>query len=338
MGKRNNKNGSRKKAGKATTKNNTKVACTQETLFRETPVKEKTAEITTSDETSVMDNPMELIQKLQSYKLKDTQDTLNTTREKSQAEISGLNLGIKNLESNLKNTREESRIRKEAYAELKEEYGNDVVKYEGRIRLSKIEKEKLQAAVKELKSVIQAGFITTEVLKQNFAKERLTHLSEVERLKATILELQRKNMSKGIEAKPGSLNVDKCIPSGPAEEANADCENDASKLARIKDLKINLANLSQSLTQSDVDILSGVSLKTQNEEMTTAGVVLTQMQAEKKMDWQNFLAEMVQARMLSQKTGASYYRALVRKVADFVFIPGKPRNLASPFLRVWPST
>ncbi|TGO59844.1 hypothetical protein BOTNAR_0155g00160 [Botryotinia narcissicola] len=127
----------------------------------------------------------------------------------------------------------------------------------------------------------------------------------------------RKNMSKDIEAKPGSSNMDKYIPSGPAEEANADCEKCALKLARIKASKINPASLSRSLTQNDVGILSGFSLKTQNEEMTTAGVVLTQMQAEKKMDWQNSLAEMVQARMLSQKTGPSvslpYYRALIRK-------------------------
>ncbi|KAF7948241.1 uncharacterized protein EAE97_003652 [Botrytis byssoidea] len=333
MGKRNNKNGSRKKSGNATTKYNSKSARTQDIPVKESPAKETTAESTTADETPLLDNPMELIQKLQSCfqsqetdsnasrsetrrledKLKDTQDMLKNSHEKSQAENSALNLVIKNLESNLKNTQEELQNRKEAYAGLAEGYGDDVVKFEGRIRVSKIEKEKLQATVKELKSIIQAGCITTEILKQNFVKERLFHLSEVERLKATILELQRKNMSKGIEAKPGPSNVDKCLTSGPAEEANADYENCALKSARIKDLKINLANLSRSLTQSDVGILSGFSLKTQKEEMTTAGVVLTQMQAEKKMDWQNSLAEMVQARILSQKTGPSYYRALVRK-------------------------
>ncbi|TGO41239.1 hypothetical protein BHYA_0024g00160 [Botrytis hyacinthi] len=328
MGKRNNKNGSQKKAGNATTKNDTKLACIQET-----PVKETTAESTTADETPVMDNPMELIQKLQSCfqsqetdsnalrsetrrledKLKDTQDTLKNTREQSQVEISGLNLVIKNLESNLENTREELQTRKEAYAGLEEEYGDDVLKYERGIGVSKLVKKKLQATVKELKSVIQAGCITTEVLKQDFDKERLTHLSEVERLKAAILELQRKNMSKDIEAKPGPSNGDKCIASGPAEEANTDCENCALQSAQIKDMKINLAVLSRSLTQNDGSILTGFSLKTNNDEITTVGVELNRMQVEKKRDWQNSLTEIVQARMLSQKTGPLHYRVLVKK-------------------------
>ncbi|KAF7930870.1 hypothetical protein EAE99_004120 [Botrytis elliptica] len=329
MGKRNNKNGSEKRAG-SHTNNDTKLACTQET-----PVKGTTAERATADETPVVDNPMELIQKLQTCfqsqetdsnalrsemrrledKLKDTQDAqdaLRNTREQSQVEISGLNLVIKGLESNLENTREELKTKNQAYAELEGEYGDDVLNYEGGIRVSKIEKEKLQATVKELKSVIQAGCITTEVLKQDFDKERLTHLSEVERLKATILELQRKNMSKDIEVKPEPSNIEKSIPGASTDNANADCEHCALQLAQIKYVKIDLAVLSRSLTQNDIGILTGFYLNTDNG-VTSVGVEYNTMQVERKRGWQYSLPRMVRTSMLSKKKGPSDYRALVRK-------------------------
>ncbi|TGO51739.1 hypothetical protein BCON_0155g00220 [Botryotinia convoluta] len=312
MSKRHNKNGSQKKAGNATN-NDTKLACAQET--------------------PVMDNPIELIQRLQTCfqsqetdsnalrsemrrledKLKDTQSTLKNTREQSQVEISGLNLVINNLESNLENLREELQNKDQAFAELEEQYGDDVLDYEGGIKTSKVEKEKLQATVKELKSAIQAGCITTEVLKKDFDKELWTHRSEVESLKATFLKLQQKNMSKDIEVKPEPSNIDKCIPSASTDKANADCENCVLQSAQIKDMKINLAVLSRSLTQNDIGILRGLFVNTHNGEMTTFGAEFTPMQAGRKRDWQNSLLEMVRGRVSSQKNGPSEYRALVRK-------------------------
>ncbi|KAF7880827.1 uncharacterized protein EAF02_006718 [Botrytis sinoallii] len=233
MGKRNNKNGSQKKAGNDTS-NDAKLAFTQETPVKgttagsatteETPVMETIAEGITTQETPSQEtdsNALRSEMRRLEDKLKDTQDALRNTREQSKVEISGLNLG---------------------------EYGDDVLNYEGGIRVSKIEKEKLQATVKELKSVIQTGCITTEVLKQDFDKERLTHLSEVERLTATILELQRKNMSKDIEVKPEPSNIEKSIPSASTDKANADY----------------LAVLSLSLTQNDVGILTGFYFNTDN--------------------------------------------------------------------------
>lgn len=320
MGKRNNNNGSQKKPGNATTKNDTKLDCSQETSIKETPVKETPvketpAESTTADETTVMDNPMELIQKLQNCfqsqetdsnalrsEMRRLEDKLENIREQSQAEISGLNLVIKNLESNLESTREELQTINQAYTGLVEEYRDGVVKYEAEIRASKIEKGKLQATVKELKSVIQAGCITTEVLKQDFDKERLTHLSEMERLKATILGLQRQNISKDIKERPGLLYLDKSIPGGPTE-VNANCENCALKSTQIKDLKIDLAVLSRSLPQYGVGILTGFLLDTYNGQTMISTVRLTSLQVERRKEWQYTLSEMLRARVSMQESG-----------------------------------
>ncbi|KAF5873762.1 uncharacterized protein Bfra_005226 [Botrytis fragariae] len=326
MGKRNNKNGSQKMAGNATN-NDTELACTQKT-----PVKETTSGSTTANETPVMDNPMELIQKLQTCfqsqetdsnalrskiqrledNLKDTQGTLINTREQSQADVSGLNLIIKNLESTSESLREELQNKTQAYAELEEEYGDDVLNYEGGIKASKIEKEKLQATVKELKSVIQAGCITTEVLKRDFDKERLTHRSEVDSLKATILELQQNNMSKDIEAKPEPSNVDKCISSAPTDKVDTDCENCVLQSAQIKDMNVDLAVQSRSPTRSDIGILQGLRVN-KVSDIRVFVTVLTPMQLKRKQDWENSLLEMAEGRLSCQNNGLLDYGALVKK-------------------------
>ncbi|TEY77688.1 hypothetical protein BOTCAL_0052g00270 [Botryotinia calthae] len=310
MNKRHNQNGNQKKPGNAS-KDDTKLAHTQETPVNDTTVK---------------DNPMDLIQRLQTcFQSQETdlkalrneiqrlEDTLKDTLEQSQADIFGLNNAIKTLESSSQSLREELQTKAEAMTELENQHGDKVLEYETGIKTSKKETEKLQAKVKELNSVIQAGGITTEVLKLDFEKERSTYRTEVESMKAMILELQQKNMSKEIEAKSEPSNIYKSIPSASKDKIDADCENCVLQSVQINYMKVDLAVLSRSLYQNSIGIISGLHHKTHDGGIQTVEPTLTPMQIERKVIWLDSLFQMVEGRMSSQNNGSPNYRVHVKR-------------------------
>lgn len=301
MNKRHNQNGNQKKSGNAN-KDDAKLAHTLERPANEITVK---------------DNPIDLIQRLQACfqsqetdsnamrsEIQHLKDTLKDTLEQSQADISGLSLVIKTLESSLQNLREELQTKAQAMTELENQHGDEVLEYETGIKASKKETEKLQAKVKELNSVIQAAGITAEVLKLEFEKERSVCRTEVESIKAKILELQQKTMSKDIEAKSEPANIDKSIPSASKDKVDADCENCVLQSVQINNMKVDLAVLSRSLYQNSIGILSGVQYMTHNSGIATVEPTFTPMQIERREDWLNSLHQMVEGRISSQNNGS----------------------------------
>ncbi|KAM0170052.1 hypothetical protein ACHAPF_009422 [Botrytis cinerea] len=310
MNKRHNQNGNQKKSGNAN-KDDAKLPHTLERPANETTVK---------------DNPIYLIQRLQACfqsqetdsnamrsEIQHLKDTLKDTLEQSQVDISGLNLVIKTLESSSQNLREELQTKAQAMTELENQHGDKVLEYETGIKASKKETEKLQAKVKELNSVIQAAGITTEVLKLEFEKERSACRTEVESIKAKILELQQKNMSKDIEAKSEPANIDKSIPSASKDKVDADCENCVLQSVQINKMKVDLAVLSRSLYQNSIGILSGVQYMTHNSGIATVEPTFTPMQIERREDWLNSLHQMVEGRISSQNNGSPDYTIYVKR-------------------------
>ncbi|EMR81460.1 hypothetical protein BcDW1_9960 [Botrytis cinerea BcDW1] len=310
MNKRHNQNGNQKKSGNAN-KDDAKLAHTLERPANEITVK---------------DNPIDLIQRLQACfqsqetdsnamrsEIQHLKDTLKDTLEQSQADISGLSLVIKTLESSLQNLLEELQTKAQAMTELENQHGDEVLEYETGIKASKKETEKLQAKVKELNSVIQAAGITAEVLKLEFEKERSACRTELESIKAKILELQQKNMSKDIEAKSEPANIDKSIPSASKDKVDADCGTCVLQSVQINNMKVDLAVLSRSLYQNSIGILSGVQYMTHNSGIATVEPTFTPMQIERREDWLNSLHQMVEGRISSQNNGSPDYTIYVKR-------------------------
>ncbi|TGO85439.1 hypothetical protein BPOR_0396g00110 [Botrytis porri] len=118
-------------------------------------------------------------------------------------------------------------------------------------------------------------------------------------------------MSQDIEAKPEPSNVDKYIPSAPADEANADGENCTLLSAQIKDMKTNLAVQSQSHSKNDLGIVRALFVN-EDSDVNIFGMYLTPMQLKKRQGWDESLSKMAESRSLSLINLPLDYGALVK--------------------------
>lgn len=111
-------------------------------------------------------------------------------------------------------------------------------------------------------------------------------------------------MSKDIEAKSEPSCIDKSISSASKDKVDADCENCLLKSVQIKNIKVDLAVLSQPLYQNSIGILSEAQYMTHNGGIVTVEPTFTPMQIERKADWPNSLHQMVEGRISSQNNGS----------------------------------
>ncbi|KAF7948914.1 hypothetical protein EAE96_008095 [Botrytis aclada] len=309
MGKRNNNKGNQKKAGNASN-NYTELASTQET-----PVKETPAEGTPSRETTVMDNPMELIQKLQTCfqsqetdsntmrseiqrlenALKDTQNTLKNAREQSQVDISELNLVIEDLESNSENLRRDLRKKNRAFTMFEKQYTENNVAYTAAMKEYEKDNDELEEKIVELKSLIQTRRIATEEMQQNFVRERSNYIHYMDSLNKIIIELEDEKMSRDIEI-PEPINADGLILRTPIDRANLERGSFVLLPDQVEDIDAFLAKLP---TQNKFGILETFYMRTDND-VKGFGSNFTPIQAQRKEHWEESLVEMVRERLSRQ--------------------------------------